>query len=166
MMAPLQRLIESLRNELQQYGEMLALLDQQHQAVLYQGGDDILHSISAINTQSSLIQKARQIRQEAASSMARFLSQPEQVTFAQLIPLLPEHVQPLVTALVQENNALLRDVRTRAQRNHHLLQRSVDLMKVFIDNIASSDTTLIPLSPENKTPAVVPPDVDLYEAIA
>jgi hypothetical protein len=143
---------------------MLALLDQQHQAVLCQGGDEVLHSISAINTQSSMIQKARNIRREATGSLSRSMGQPEKITFTQLIPLLPDHVRPLVTALVQENNALLRDVRARAERNHNLLQRSVDLMKVFIDNIEHSDTTLI--TADNPPAALVPPHSDLYEAIA
>ena len=53
MTAPLDNLIEALRNELQQYGEMLALLDHQRELVKQRGSDDILHSIAAISTQSA-----------------------------------------------------------------------------------------------------------------
>jgi endonuclease V-like protein UPF0215 family len=65
-MVTLENLIEALRNELQQYGEMLALLDHQQEMVLQQRTDDILHSISAIDSQSAAIQAARANRQLSA----------------------------------------------------------------------------------------------------
>ena len=69
-MVTLENLIEALRNELQQYGEMLALLDQQQEMVLQQRTDDVLHSISAIDSQSAAIQAARANRQLAQRGMA------------------------------------------------------------------------------------------------
>ena len=63
MTAVLQKLIESLRNELEQYGEMLALLEQQQEAAGL-GTEDVMHSIAAINAQGATIQTARQQRQQ------------------------------------------------------------------------------------------------------
>ena len=63
MMAILQELIEALRNELQQYGEMLALLEQQAESIRVQGAES--PSISAIETQSGAIQEARSARELA-----------------------------------------------------------------------------------------------------
>src|SRR5438093_12896792 len=65
MLVFLQMVIEALRNELQQYGEMLALLDQQRQLAPKSGADEVLRSISSINAQGASIQAAREQRQRA-----------------------------------------------------------------------------------------------------
>ena len=72
MSVTLENLIESLRNELKQYGEMLALLEHQQELVMEQRTDDILHSISAIDIQSAAIQAARANRQLAQRNLAEF----------------------------------------------------------------------------------------------
>jgi len=146
MMASLQRLIESLRNELQQYGEMLALLEQQRQIVMNQTADDVLHIISAINDQSNVIHKARQIREGALSKLARGLGLEDQVSFFELIPKVPEAFRPLITALVQENHALLSEVRRKAEENHGQLKRSIKYMKSFIKNLSSEEARIISLT--------------------
>src|SRR5260370_38795054 len=105
-MAILQKLIEALRNELQQYGEMLALLDHQQELVDQSGADDILHSISAINSQSATIQTAREKRQSIQQQLAQSMNQPADSTFPHPMPLLPAPHPPPVGALVQENNEL------------------------------------------------------------
>ena len=61
MITVMQHLIDALRSELQQYGEILALLDQQHEAVMVQGVDDILGTIASIHALSAAIQAARTI---------------------------------------------------------------------------------------------------------
>jgi RecA/RadA recombinase len=150
--------IEALRNELQQYGEMLALLDQQRQLAPKSGADEILHSISAINAQGASIQAAREQRQRAQQKLANVLQRAQDATFSDLIPLLPDSYQPLVSALVQENNDLLGQVRERAQENQHLLRRSLELMQRFIITLAGNEqkaqnapheTTVLPLEPSS-----------------
>ena len=73
-MVTLQHLIETLRNELQQYGEMLALLDQQQELVGKQAADDLLRSLSAIDTQSAAIQAARANRQLAHHPLRQYMA--------------------------------------------------------------------------------------------
>ena len=163
-MAILQQLIEALRNELQQYGEMLALLDHQQELVDQSGADDILHSISAINAQSATIQTAREKRQSIQQQLAQTMNQPDDFTFAQLMPLLPAHYRPLVGALVQENNELLERVRQRAQRNQHLLCRSLELMQRFITTLSPQDHAAAPAVAENPGLAVEA-GLPLYDAI-
>jgi hypothetical protein len=164
MTVDLTKLIEALRNELQQYGEMLALLDHQQELVKMCGSDDILHSIATINTQSATIQGARERREGSQQELARNLGQPEDATFAALLPLLPEHYRPLVGALVQENNELLQRVRSRASENQSMLRRSLELMQRFI-------TTLSPESGRQSTQSAnsavlaMEPGSPLYDAI-
>jgi hypothetical protein len=164
MIVTLQQLIEALRNELQQYGEMLALLDHQQELVMLQGADDILHSISAVDSQSGAIQAARANRQLAQRNLAEKLSEPRESTFAHLIPLIPEQYRPLVTALVQENNELLQRVRQRAQQNHLLLRHSLDMMQRFISTLSPPDSSL-PASPEQNSAVIVGPGSPQYQAI-
>lgn len=135
----LQKLIQSLRNELEQYGEMLALLEQQQEAAGL-GADDVIHSIAAINAQGARIQAAREQRQGCQRQLATQLGQPLDSSFGHLIPLSPASYQPLLTALVQENNELLVRVRERAQQNQALLRRSVDFMQRFINNLSAHET--------------------------
>ena len=57
-----QPLIDALREELQQYGEMLALLDQQQDLVVRRDTGQLLENLAAINAQTSVVQIARQYR--------------------------------------------------------------------------------------------------------
>ena len=163
MSVTLDKLIESLRNELQQYGEMLALLEQQQELVLQQRTDDILQSLSAVDVQSAAIEAARANRQLAQRNLSERLERSRESTFAQLIPLISEPYRPLVTALVQENNELLLRVRQRAQQSHLLLTRSLEKMQRFITNLPS-ETTLLTRREQSRV-AVVEPESPLYEAI-
>ena len=136
MIELLKGLIESLRLELQQYGEMLALLDQQQELVVVRASDDLLRTVASINKQSTAIQSARQHRQSCQREMARLLERSTEAAFLDLIPLLPEEYRPLLRALIDENNELLLRVQQRARQNHLLLNRSLDLMQRFINTLA------------------------------
>jgi len=164
MIVTLQQLIEALRNELQQYGEMLALLDHQQELVALQGSDGLLHSISAIDSQSAAIQAARANRQLAQRNLAQQLDQPPGSTFSVLIPLIPAQYRPLVSALIQENNESLLRVRQRAQENHLHLRRSLDKMQQFITTLSPQDQ-ISPLNPQESSVVEIDPGVPLYEAI-
>jgi len=133
----LSNLIEALRYELQEYGEILALLDQQHEAVTCQGADDILRSTAGIETQSAAIQAAREGRLAWQRQIAEALHQASDAPYDQVLPLLPEAYRPLVAALVQENNELVLRVRERARQNHALLEQCLEILQRFITTLAS-----------------------------
>ncbi len=131
----LQRLIEALRDELQQYGEMLALLDQQQEQVCTRVTDELLPTVAHIHEQGTVVQGARRQREECRAAVARALGRRDEAAFSDLIPLLPAPFRPLVQALVDENNDLLRRVQHRARQNHVLLSRSVELMQSVIGSL-------------------------------
>ncbi len=137
MIPTLQRLIESLRKELQQYGEMLALLDHQQEQVAHRRTAGVWDSVSAIDTQGTVMAEARSEREALQRSLARALGRPEAATIAELLPCLPPDYRPLVGALVEENNQLLLRVQSRARQNHLLLRRSVELMQQFIGSLCA-----------------------------
>ncbi len=131
----MQNLIESLREELKQYGEMLALLDQQQKLVVQRQAPELLESIGAVNAQAEAIRVARQEREQRRRHLARTLELDEKSGFKELTPRLPSDYQPLVQALVQENNDLLVRVQQRARQNQLLLSRAVELMQRFINTL-------------------------------
>jgi hypothetical protein len=162
MMAILEKLVDALREELQQYGEMLALLDRQQEFIRLRGADHVLDSFSGINTQSLTILKARQTRETLQQQLAWSLGQPENCTFAHLLPLVPEHYRLLVSALIQENNELLQRVSDRAQENQKLLHRSLEQMQRFITTLSPSEQ---PVSEGGSTTLVAESGTTFYEAI-
>jgi flagellar biosynthesis/type III secretory pathway chaperone len=131
----LSNLIEALREELKQYGEMLALLDQQQHLVMHRQVADLPENVTSVNAQAGVIAAARQEREQRQRHLARLLELPENAGFKILIPLLPADYRPLVDALVQENNELLVRVQQRARTNHLLLSHCVELMQQLINSI-------------------------------
>ncbi|MEN9573753.1 MAG: hypothetical protein RL514_1608 [Verrucomicrobiota bacterium] len=160
----LQRLIEALRDELQQYGEMLALLDQQQDQVCTRATDDLLPTVAHLHEQSTVVQGARRQREECRAAVARTLGQHDEAPFADLIPRLPAPFRPLVQALVDENNDLLRRVQQRARQNHFLLSRSVELMQNVIGSLVPQARPLTYGHAGTMAPPALPARM-LYDAV-
>ena len=131
----LSNLIEALREELKQYGEMLAVLDQQQSSVVQRHTNDLLQNVASINAQADVIAAVRREREQHQRHIARQLDLPEDASFVAIIPLLPPDYRPLVQALVQENNELLARVHQRTRQNHLLLSHAVELMQQLITAI-------------------------------
>ena len=131
----LQNLIEALREELKEYGEMLALLEQQQNIVMHRQTQDLIQCVTAINTQADAIAAARREREQHQRHVALELRLPEDANYETLAPRLPAGYRHLIQALVQENNQLLLRVQQRARQNHLLLSRVVDLMQRFLGTL-------------------------------
>ena len=143
MIEHIERLVEALRDELQQYGAMLSLLDQQHHLITVGPAEEVFQSISPLKAQGCSIQNARAHRDECRRHIARLGEQSDNAGFSVLIPLLPPDYRPLVTALVDENNELLVRVRQRARQNHLLLSRSVEMMQALLDTLLPAHETRV-----------------------
>jgi len=126
------KLIEALRQELQEYGEMLALLNRQQAAVVERAADDVLQSVTFINEQLPRIQAARQQRESCQNELAQALGRAGEGAFSKLVPLLPEKFRAALEILVRENNQLLLRIQNRTRQNHLLLTRSLQLMQEFM----------------------------------
>jgi hypothetical protein len=135
MIEKLHHLISALREELQQYGEMLARLDCHQDLVMRRKADDLLHSVAQIEAQGSVIQAARKVRERCQAELASALRLPEDATFADIKPLLPSDYRPLVSALITENNELLVRIQQRSRQNHLLLARTLEMMQRFMSTL-------------------------------
>jgi hypothetical protein len=135
MTPTLEQLIAALREELEQYGEMLALLDRQQALVGRRAATELLQSVSDINAQTAVIGVARQQREAAQRGVARELQLPEDASLVELIHRIPAPLGALVQALLDENNTCLLRVKQRAGQNHLLLIRSVELMHRLLNTL-------------------------------
>jgi flagellar biosynthesis/type III secretory pathway chaperone len=131
----LPRLLDLLRHELRQYGEILALLDQQQESVMARSPEDVLSSVNAINVQMAQVATARQDREACQRELAKALGVDGEPEFRHLLPRVSGTYRPALEALVRENNELLFRVQKRARQNHLLLSRSVELMQRFVSSL-------------------------------
>lgn len=132
----LDHLIEALRAELQQYGEILALLDRQHEAVQLHGAEEVLRLVAAIHAQSAAIEAARASRQHWQRQVALALGEGPEASVHQLAARMPEPYRLLVLALVRENNDLRDRVREQAEQNQLLLHKAVELLDRFLHTLS------------------------------
>ena len=128
-------LVNALRHELLQYGEMLALLERQQQQIGARSAESVYQSIAPIKSQGQTIQMARAHLDQCRAQLAQSLQQVADLPFAEIIPLLPAELRALLCALVKENNELLARVRQRTRQNHLHLSRSIELMQGLINSL-------------------------------
>lgn len=143
MIESIQKLIHALRAELQEYGEMLALLDRQQQMVIERAAGEVFQSIALIQTQGIAVRDARARRGECSQTVAFEAGLAADADLGALIPTLPPDYRPLVKALIDENNELLVRVQQRARQNHLLLSRSLELMQGLINSLLPSTETRV-----------------------
>lgn len=139
----LHQFIEALRNELRQYGEMLALLEQPPTEAADPGERDGSPAGGAIDAHRVVILEARAERHAWQHRLAQQMALPEAVSLAQMVAALPHPYRPLVQALIQENHELSQRVEQRAQQQQALLQRSVRRMQDLASHL---DSTAVDLS--------------------
>jgi hypothetical protein len=131
----IKQLVEDLRNELKEYGEMLALLQEQQEHLMSRRVDNVLNAIERINGQTLVLKRARGTREETQRSLARVAGHPGCTGILVLAQYLPEDYRPLLQALVSENNQLLSRVQQRGRQNYLMLNRAVELMHRFISSL-------------------------------
>jgi hypothetical protein len=159
----LQSLIESLREELHQYGQMLVVLDEQQERIILRHNDELLGATAAVNNQGSAIESARHQRESIQKELARRLQTEESASLTHLVPRVPPDYRPLLNALIQENHFLLQRIQHRARQNYLLLRRSMELLDRFINSFAP---TLTPVyDGTGSLHAGVAQSAALYEAV-
>lgn len=128
----LARLLEALKEELQEYGEMLALLEQQQSAAIQHAPEEVLRGAISIQQQVARLQAAQEKRMASQTEVSVALGRPGRCDFVELIPLLPETHRVAVETLVRENRQLLLKVQKKARQNHLLMVRSLQLTQQFM----------------------------------
>jgi len=162
----LNNLITALREELTQYGEILALMQEQQQFIINRSANELLLNLNEVNEQLEKVAFARAEREACRRALMATLDGSEETTFRQMTEMLPSEVQPLLSALVEEINQLLQRIQKWLRQNHMLLKRSLDLMKQIMQGMfPSSSATAGTYGRGGQVSPVTPPPSTLYEGI-
>lgn len=133
-------LVNALREELQQYGEMLACLDEQQDFISRRAAEALVASTDQVEQQMLVVQKARSNRMAFLHQLLAYMELPKDTIFVDLLPRLPADYRPLVKALVEENNSLLHKIQSRTRQNHLLLTHSLNSMRSLMRSLFPSRT--------------------------
>ena len=160
----LNQLIDALREELTQYGELLALMEEQQELIVNRQPQELLDNLARVNAQMEKIASAREARETGKSAVTKVISAPKDISFREMTDQLPEEYRPLLDALVEEINTLLEHIQKWLRQNHLLLQRSLDLMQRLVQEVFPQSK---PKTYSNRgyVSPVNPPPSSLYEGL-
>jgi|TARA_Y100000739_G_C20358570_1_gene351101 hypothetical protein len=162
----LNNLVNALREELTQYGEVLALMQEQQELIINRAANDLLINLNRVNEQMERVAIARNQREICRQNLVAALGGAEGTTFRQMTEMLPPEVQPLLDALVQEINHMLQNIQRWLKQNHLLLKRSLDLMQTIMKNMfPSAEAAAGTYGRGGQVSPVNPPPSSLYEGI-
>ena len=135
-MDSLEPLIKSLRRELTQYGELLALLETQQQAILARDTDQVQDCATLIRSQTQHLERLKTNREELRNALFSELSLDPSTPFTESLEQLPAHYRPLLEALQEENRTSINRIRRLARQNHLLLTRSLSTVHQLLNTLS------------------------------
>ena len=134
-----EQIIDALRAEMQEYGGLLNLFDQQQEAILNRKPDDIAEIEQTIEAQLATLRARRTLRETLVTGLTPD-AEPHP-TLLQSILLFPQAMRPLIEALAGEVNRLIGRVRRRAQQNQMLLARTIEVTQELCEKLKPGTVT-------------------------
>lgn len=132
-------LVDLLRNEVQEYGGLYNLLERQQDEIFSRDPELVLNTNAEIESYMSEMGGLRERREEFVREMARGCGADEEQPLSKLIVHFPDFMQPMLQALVDEINHMIRRTRHKARQNFMLLSRTMEI----------NHETMQKLQPEN-----------------
>lgn len=128
-----EQIVEALRAEMQEYGGLLNLFDEQQNAILNRNADGVTELEQTIEAQLATV-RARRLHRERLVLGLTPDADPHP-TLLQSILLFPQAMRPLIEALASEVNRLIGRVRRRAQQNQMLLARTIEVTQELCEKL-------------------------------
>lgn len=122
-----EHIVECLRNEVQEYGDMLRLFEEQQECVFNRDPGRLLQLIETTKDATQRAEDARRQREQCVSAFASGMGRAADATLRSLLPVIDDEARPLLQALIEEVNLLIHRVRRITRQNHLLLSRTVQL---------------------------------------
>ncbi len=122
-----EELLDLLRNELQEYGGLIGLLNAQQQSILGRQPESLLEINQSVQAQMEASQILQKRRQGYVSNLARNYGKSAQSTLSDLLPCLPHVTQPMFQSIIEEINGLISNVRRKVMQNQRLLTRLAEV---------------------------------------
>ena len=140
MIETLNQLIVCLREELTQYGELLALLETQQQAILERNADQVPACAAEMRSQGKRLEDMKQERETTRQELYVKFGIAEGAPISNAFDQMPPEYQPLLNALIDENQQSITRIRRLARQNHLLINRSLETVKGLIDSLQEEVT--------------------------
>lgn len=116
-----------LRDELQEYGGLLGLFEEQQGALFRRDASAVLATVASIEDQTRVAAKKRLRRELVVRDFAVANGCAADATLRQMLTRFPEEVRPMLEALIDEVNRLVHRARRAVRQNTQLLQRAVEM---------------------------------------
>ena len=126
---------ECLRDEVQEYGGLLCLLEEQQECVFNRDTGRLLQLAGVINDATRRAEDIRRRREDCVSSFASSLGCSSDATLRSLLPCIEDPVRPLLEALIDEVNVLIHRLRQIVRQNHLLLCRTFELQQELLRQV-------------------------------
>ncbi|TVR53936.1 MAG: flagellar protein FlgN [Puniceicoccaceae bacterium] len=120
-------LVELLREEVQEYGQLHNLLSAQQEHIIERKAEAVLAGNDDIDRQVETLSGIRRRREAAVAGLAGRAGLPGDTPLSEVTSRFPEYVRPLLEALGSECNEMIRRTRHKARQNHLLLSRTLHL---------------------------------------
>ncbi len=117
---------DCLRNEMQEYGKLLGLFEEQQTNLLRRDAAAVMAGGYSIEEQVRVTQRCRELREQSLRHFAIENDRPANSSLRQLLPYFSAEVRPMLEAILTEINHLIHRLRRRARHNQVLLARSVE----------------------------------------
>ena len=130
-------LAEMLRREIEGYGRLFHLLEEQRESLLKNNLSDLIETNCRMEAHTDDLDRLRKEREGLVSSLSRKLELLEgPPTVKRLLGQSPEDTQPLFEELLREVNRLIAESRRKLERNQMLLHRSRDIGQTFLNMLS------------------------------
>ncbi|HEX2855067.1 MAG TPA: flagellar export chaperone FlgN [Opitutaceae bacterium] len=138
MNARWEQIAECLREEIAEYGGLLHLFEVQQQALTSRDPAATLRHGNGINAIARKLAECRSRRDKVVDHFAAKHGFPPETPVLSLLPFIKADARPLLKALVDETNHLLRRVRRASRRNHTLLTGAAVLQQETLSLLRAS----------------------------
>ena len=136
-----EELADLLREELQEYGEFLTLLNEQQEAILSHDASELQRLENAIQSQIQATQQIRNQREDMVATFAQLAEMPTNTSLRELLGHFPSATQPMIQALIDEINTLIGKTRKSLKQNHMLLARASEITEQLLTALNPTGST-------------------------
>lgn len=120
-------LVNLLRHEVQEYGGLYNLLERQQDEIFKRDPQLVLDTNNEIEGYMSEMSGLRLKREDIVRELARDCGADEEQPLSKLLVNFPDFMQPMLKALVDEINHMIRRTRQKARQNFLLLSRTMEI---------------------------------------
>ena len=122
-----EELLQLLRDELQEYGGLIGLLNAQQQSILNRRSESLMELNQSVLTQMEASQILMKKRQGFVLSLAESFGEPNSSSLSEIVSHFPDVTQPMFLSIIEEINSLISQVRRKVEQNQRLLNRLTEV---------------------------------------